>query len=161
MENSPFHITSSQLANKDKFRISFRLQVPNFKPVGASNFQTDSQKNNHKEKKDTMTNEIKATIKFHEYEFRRVKTMGNTPIIYTSEEWIGKKVCVIPLPLTITDRSIEKIKKGNTYTLTTPIREIKRMTVRDGRSVGRISAPSSWIGLDVLVIEEPNYDEIY
>lgn len=105
--------------------------------------------------------EIRATIKFTEYEFRRVKTMGNAPVIYTKEEWIGKQVSVIPVPITINDRFIEKNKNKETYILEIPIREIKRMIVRDGQSVGRISAPSSWIGLDVLVIEEPNYTDLY
>ena len=81
MENSPFHITSSQLTNKDKFRFSNRLQVPNFKPVGASDFQTDFQKRSLGDES-YMINNIKLQIRFKDYQFRRVKMMGNNTVIY-------------------------------------------------------------------------------
>ena len=106
-------------------------------------------------------NEIIGKIKFNNYEFRRVKTMGNVPIVYTKEDWIGKAVCVIPMPITINDRIIEKEKEGDSYSIEVPLMEIKRMVVRDGKKVGRISVPSSWIGLDVLVIEEPDYANLF
>ena len=55
-------------------------------------------------------NEININLKFNEYEFRRVKTMGGKPIIYVDKEWVGEDVIILPVPLNITDRWIENTR---------------------------------------------------
>ena len=62
---------------------------------------------------------IKIDLTFNEYQFSRVKpTSSQSAIAYTNTSWVGKEVLIIPLPLNITERWIEKHKKDEEYHIT-------------------------------------------
>ena len=102
-------------------------------------------------------NKITINLTFNEYEFRRVKLMGTNPIIYTRTGWIGKEVLIIPVPITVTDRLIEKQYNKNIgqYNITIESDTIIKKTVKQHTNVGRIYVPKELIGLDCIIIEAP------
>ena len=110
-----------------------------------------------------MANEIKIQLKFKEYEFRRVKTMGGKPVAYTTLEWAKKEVIVIPLPFNITDRWIEKQFNQETghYEITIESDTILKKRVGTLDNVGRIYIPKEYLGMDVLFIEPPKIPNLY
>lgn len=109
-----------------------------------------------------MTNNNKITIHltFKEYEFRRVKLMGANPVIYTRMEWVGKEVLIMPVPITVTDRLIEKQHNKNTgqYNITIESDTILKKKVKPHTNIGRVYVPKELIGLDCIIIEAPNLD---
>lgn len=157
------------------FQIDF--QVPNFKSVASSDFQTDCKfrisnrflllifKPISKKGEITMNdNKISINLQFKEYEFRRVKYMGSNPVVYTTQEWIGKMVLIIPVPLTVTDRWIESHRKEDgTITINIPTDGdiITKKIMPHGRKqkpIGRAYVKQDWGGLDCLIIEAPYLD---
>ena len=105
-------------------------------------------------------NEIILTLRFKEYEFRRAKAIGSGGVIYTTTDWIGKRVLVIPVPMTVTDRLIETTKDENdTYDVTFKNTPILYKEVKSSTTTGRIYIPNEYIGYDMLIIEEPPHNE--
>lgn len=109
-------------------------------------------------------NKISINLQFKEYEFRRVKYMGSNPVVYTTQEWIGKMVLIIPVPLTVTDRWIESHRKEDgTITINIPTDGdiITKKIMPHGRKqkpIGRAYVKQDWGGLDCLIIEAPYLD---
>ena len=106
-------------------------------------------------------NEININLKFDTYEFRRVKTMGGKPIIYVGNEWVGKDVIILPVPLDITDRWIEKHKTEDGYDVNMQTDTIFKKKVSQLSNVGGLYIPKEYIGLDVLIIETPTIPNLY
>lgn len=153
------------------FQIDF--QVPNFKSVASSDFQTDCKfrisnrflllifKPISKKGEITMNdNKISINLQFKEYEFRRVKYMGSNPVVYTTQEWIGKMVLIIPVPLTVTDRWIESQydEKDECYKVNIESDIILKKRVMKNNTIGRVYVNKDWGGLDCLIIEAPYLD---
>ena len=106
-------------------------------------------------------NEIIISLQFKEYEFRRAKRVGDSAVIYTTKEWIGKNVSLIPVPYNVTDKMIEKCKnEDGTYELSIPSTHIINKKIIDGSNVGRAYVPKEFIGYDVIIIETPPIDYI-
>lgn len=109
-------------------------------------------------------NKINIQLSFKEYEFRRVKYMGGNPVVYTKQDWIGKKALIIPVPLTVTDRWIESHRKEDgTITINIPTDGdiITKKIMPHGRKenpIGRAYVKQEWGGLDCLIIEAPILD---
>ena len=107
-------------------------------------------------------NEITITVEFKEYRYTRIKPMGSSNVAYTSKDWVGKKICLIPLPFNVTDRYIEsKCKTQEGYKLTIKGTKIINKTVSKGSNVGIVYTPKELLGMDALIIEAPNYDNLY
>ena len=106
-------------------------------------------------------NEININLKFNEYEFRRVKTMGGKPIVYVDKDWIGEDVIVMPVPLDITDRWIEKHKSEDGYNVIIQTDTIFRKKVSQLSNVGGLYIPKEYIGMDVLIIKTPIIPNLY
>ena len=106
-------------------------------------------------------NEININLKFNEYEFRRVKTMGGKPIVYVDKDWIGEDVIVMPVPLDITDRWIEKHKSEDGYNVIIQTDTIFRKKVSQLSNVGGLYIPKEYIGMDVLIIKTPKIKNLY
>ena len=107
-------------------------------------------------------NEININLKFNEYEFRRVKTMGGKPIVYVDKDWVGEDVIILPVPLDITDRWIEKHKtEDGYYDITIQTDVIFNKTVSELSNVGGLFIPKEFIGLDVLIIKTPKIQNLY
>ena len=107
---------------------------------------------------------IEVKIKFKEYEFRRVKpTTVKASIVYTNPEWINREVCIIPMPLTMTDRFIEKSLNNETheYELTVETDLIIKKTIKKAKNIGRTYLPLELAGLDVLIIPVPQIENLY
>lgn len=86
--------------------------------------------------------------------------MGDNPVIYTTIDWVGKLVLIIPVPFNVTDRYIEStfdIDK-EAYDVTIESDTIIKKRVGKSKSIGRIYVPKDLIGLDCLVIESPILD---
>lgn len=107
-----------------------------------------------------MINNIKMNIRFKDYQFRRVKAMGKNPVIYLPKTWVGKYVSIIPMPINITDRLIDKCYDSQLgwYELTVESKCIINKTVTEGGKIGRVYVPKEWIGLDCLIIESPKLE---
>lgn len=100
--------------------------------------------------------QIEIRLKFNEYSFSRAKpTSSNSAIAYTKTSWVGKEVLIIPLPLNITDRWIEKHKKDDEYQITIQTDTILKKTIKRGSNIGRVYLPSDMMGVDCLIIEAP------
>ncbi len=107
---------------------------------------------------------IEVKIKFKEYEFRRVKpTTVNSSVVYTNPEWINREVCIIPMPLTMTDRLIEKSLNNETheYELLVETDLIIKKTIKKAKNIGRTYLPLELAGLDVLIIPVPQIENLY
>lgn len=81
-------------------------------------------------------------------------------VIYTSKEWIGKDVSIIPVPIDVSDRLIEKCydDENDCYEITIESKWIINKTVNDGGKIGRIYVPKHLLGLDCILIESPILD---
>ena len=103
---------------------------------------------------------IKVTFK--DYEFRRAKATPNGALAHTTQDWIGKQVIVMPMPMTVTDRLIESNydETAEEYTMTFKDTPILNKQVKASTTTGRIYLPKEYIGLDVLILEEPHYNHI-
>lgn len=86
--------------------------------------------------------------------------MGNNTVIYLPKSWVGKYVSIIPMPVNITDRLIEKgyDHQLEWYELTVETKCIINKNVNEGGNMGRIYVPKEWVGLDCLVIESPKLE---
>lgn len=106
--------------------------------------------------------EITATIRFKDYVFSRVKPTNNG-VAYTPTTWVGKTVNIIPVPYTISEKIIQKEhqKEDGTYEISIPVTQIIIKKIGTGKNVGYAYLPNTWIGLDVLIIETPQYNELY
>ena len=108
-----------------------------------------------------MQNKISIHLIFKDYEFRRVKMMGGNPVLYTTLDWVGKEVLIIPMPFNVTDRYIESLQdfdetlNETVYDLTVSSDTIIKKTIKNGETVGRVYVPKELIGLDCLIIEAP------
>ena len=103
-----------------------------------------------------MMNEIILTLRFKEYEFRRAKAIGSGGVIYTTTNWIGKNVSLIPVPYDVTDKMIEKHRNHDgTIEISMPSTHIINKEIKDGTNVGRAYIPKDYIGYDFLIIETP------
>ena len=125
-----------------------------FKPIS---------KNIKRQEGNTIT-KINIKITFKEYVFSRAKTTSNTSAIaYTPPSWVGKTVSIIPMPITITDRYIEKQynEEKQEYKLTIESDVIYKKTIKSGTNVGRTYIPNELAGLDVLIIESPLIENLY
>lgn len=101
-------------------------------------------------------NEIKINLKFKDYKICKVKPFSNTAIIYPKKEWIGKRVCAIPLPYTISEKIIERGKnEEDIYELTLQTDAIIPKIVKDGSNVGRCYINQEFVGAEMLIIEAP------
>ena len=111
-----------------------------------------------------MQNKIKIHLKFKAYEFRRVKHMGTNPVLYTTGEWVGKEVLIIPMPINVTDRWIEKqLDFDETindfiYDICVESHIILKKVVSKSGNTGRVYMPKELVGLDCLIIEAPFSD---
>jgi len=107
-------------------------------------------------------NDIQLTIRFKEYQLCRVKAT-NQGVAYTHKGWVGKTTTIIPMPYSISEKVIERECKNDdgTYSIITYANTMITKPIHDGKNVGRVYLPKEWIGLDVLIIEAPNYDELY
>src|SRR5574344_2158584 len=105
-------------------------------------------------------NKISINLQFKEYEFRRVKYMGSHPVVYTTQEWIGKLVLIIPVPYNITDRYIEAQydEKDACYKVHIESDIILKKRVMKNSTIGRVYVNKDWGGLDCLIIEAPYLD---
>lgn len=118
-------------------------------------FQTDFQKNRDDDKMTT----IKINLTFDEYSFSRVKpTSTQSAIAYANMSWVDKEVLIIPLPLNITDRWIEKHKTNGIYNISIESNMIFKKTIKKGANVGRVYLPNELIGIDCLIIDAPVLD---
>jgi hypothetical protein len=107
---------------------------------------------------------IEVKISFKEYEFRRVKpTTVNSSVVYTNPEWINREVCIIPMPLNMTDRLIEKSLNNETheYELLVETDLIIKKTIKKAKNIGRTYLPLELAGLDVLIIPVPQIENLY
>ena len=104
-----------------------------------------------------MRNKIKILLEFDNYEFRRVKLMGENPVLYTKKEWVGKNVLIIPVPFDVTDRLIEAKWDAelHCHRIIIETYTILKKKVGNSRNIGRIYVPKDFIGLDCLIIEAP------
>ena len=101
-------------------------------------------------------NEIILTLRFKEYEFRRAKPVGSGGVIYTTKDWIGKNVSLIPVPYDVTDKMIEKHRNHDgIIEISLPSPHIINKEIKDGTNVGRAYIPKDYIGYDFLIIETP------
>lgn len=105
-------------------------------------------------------NKISINLQFKEYEFRRVKHMGSNPVVYTTQDWIGKIVLIIPVPYNITDRYIEAQydKEDECYKVNIESDIILKKRVMKNNKIGRVYVNKDWGGLDCLIIEAPILD---
>ena len=134
-----------------KFRISNRFHRPIFKPISKKGGLIKITK-------------INAKLTFKEYAFLRVKnTTGSSAAIYTSPEWVGQTVSIIPMKLNVTDRYIESCKDEETgqYRLEAETDVIFKKTINAGKNIGRAYLPKDLIGMDVLVIKSPTIQNLY
>lgn len=107
---------------------------------------------------------INANITFKKYAFARVKnTSGASAVAYTDTSWVGKTVSIIPMKLNVTDRYIESCKDEETgqYELYVETDVIFKKTVNKGKNIGRLHFPKEFAGLDVLIIEAPQIENLY
>lgn len=106
-----------------------------------------------------MTN-INIQLTFTDYEFRRVKTMGNRVVIYIDKSWVGKEVMIIPVPMNITDRLIDSTydEKTGKHHFCLESNQILVKTVKSSGNIGRVYVPKELLGLDCLIIESPQID---
>ena len=103
-----------------------------------------------------MQNEITLKLKFKNYELRRAKAIGSGGIIYTTKDWIGKNVSLIPVPYDVTDKMIEKHRNHDgTIEISLLSTYIINKKIKDGTNVGRAYIPKDYIGYDFLIIETP------
>lgn len=102
-------------------------------------------------------NKISIQLKFKDYEFRRVKLMGDNAVIYTTAEWVNRMVLIIPVPYTITDRYIEAQYDidDDSYKVSIDSDTIIKKRVAKHNSIGRIYVPKDLCGLDCLIIKAP------
>ena len=138
------------------------MQVPIFKPISTTDFQTDFHIQIEEVKQ--ITTKIQTTITFNEYQFKRVKHIGSTSAVaYTDNTWVGETVCVIPMKLNVTDRLIEHCwnEDKQQYEITVETDVIYKKKVNKGSNIGRISLPTNLIGLDVLIIKAPVIHDLY
>ena len=111
-----------------------------------------------------MQNKINIHLRFKEYEFRRATHMGTNAVLYTTGDWVGKEVLIIPMPINITDRWIEKQQDFDEtindfiYDMTVESDTILKKTVGRSRNIGRMYVPKELVGLDCLIIEAPKLD---
>lgn len=105
-------------------------------------------------------NKIKINLQFKEYEFRRVKLMGENPVVYTTQDWIGKMVLIIPVPYNLTDRYIEDQydEEEECYKVSIESDIILKKRVMKHNTIGRVYVKKDWGGLDCLIIEAPLLD---
>ena len=105
-------------------------------------------------------NKINIQLSFKEYEFRRVKHMGNNATIYTTGDWINKLVLIIPVPYNITDRYIEAQydEEKDVYTVGIESDTIIKKKVSRHKDIGRMYVPKELCGLDCIIIEAPYLD---
>ena len=103
---------------------------------------------------------IELNIEFDKYNLLRVKpTTNKTSIIHPSKDFIGKEVCIIPVPYILNDKVIEKNKDENgTYHLKFQTDTIICKEVARHKTIGRVYLPSTLIGADVLVVDAPNVE---
>ena len=107
---------------------------------------------------------INIQLKFKEYEFLRVKnTTGSSAAIYTTTDWVGKTVSIIPMKLNVTDRYIENCYNEETqqYELEAETDVIFKKRINAGTNIGRTYLPKDLIGMDVLLIETPKIENLY
>ena len=107
---------------------------------------------------------IEVKLNFKEYQFSRVKpTTVKSSVVYTNPEWINREVCIIPMPLTMTDRLIEKSLNNETheYELLTETDLIIKKTIKKAKNIGRTYLPLELAGLDVLIIPVPQIENLY
>lgn len=101
-------------------------------------------------------NKISINLQFKEYEFRRAKAIGSGGVIYTTKDWIGKNVSLIPVPYDVTDKMIEKHRNHDgTIEISILSTHIINKEIKDGTNVGRAYIPKYYIGYDFLIIETP------
>ena len=102
-------------------------------------------------------------LRFKDYEFRRVKTSGNQIIAYTKIDWVDKEVIIIPVPINITDRWIEKHynNEAEEYQIIIESDQVMKKTVRKASNIGKLYIPKEYLGLDVLIIEAPVIKDLY
>ena len=133
------------------------MQVPIFKPISATDFQTDFQKKGGLIKISNIT----VTLTFKKYNFSRVKLVSKKGVAYTPTTWVGKTVCAIPVPITVTDRMIDSTydETTETYKFTTHTDRIIQRKVTTGSNIGRLNLPIDLVGVDVIIIETPIYDD--
>ena len=108
--------------------------------------------------------EINVKLTFKEYAFIRVKnTTGSSAAVYTTTDWVGETVSIIPMPLNVTDRYIETRYNEETgqYELETQTDVIFKKTIHQGKNIGRTYLPKSFVGLDVLLIKSPKIQNLY
>ena len=99
---------------------------------------------------------INIELTFKQYQFSRVKpTSGKSAIVYTNKAWVDKEVIIIPMPLNVTDRWIEKQKTDETYHITIESDLIFKKVIKKGANIGRAYLPTDLIGIDCLIIEAP------
>ena len=104
--------------------------------------------------------ETMINLRFKKYLFKRAKATTSGALAHTPKDWIGEKVLVIPVPMTVTDRLIETTKDENdTYDVTFKNTPILYKEVKSSTTTGRIYLPNEYIGYDMLIIEQPPYDE--
>ena len=104
--------------------------------------------------------ETRINLLFKKYLFKRAKATTNGALAHTPKEWIGRKVLVIPVPMTVTDRLIETHKDENgIYDVTFKNAPIIFKEVKASTTTGRIYIPNEYIGYDMLIIEEPPHNE--
>ena len=106
-------------------------------------------------------NEIKIKLRFKKYLFKRVKPKTSGGLAHTPQQWIGKKVLVIPVPMTVTDRLIESTYDENTQTYEITLKNtiILNKEIKGSTTTGRIYLPNEYIGYDMLIIEQPPHNE--
>lgn len=107
---------------------------------------------------------INIQLKFKEYEFLRVKnTTGSSAAVYTTTDWVGKEVSIIPMKLNVTDRYIESCYNEETqqYELEAETDVIFKKRINAGTNIGRTYLPKDLIGMDVLLIETPKIENLY
>ena len=144
-------ITSSEFHINCKFRISNRFHRPIFISIS---------------KKGGLIKITRINVKltFTEYAFLRVKnTTGSSAAIYTTPDWVGQTVSVIPMKLDVTDRYIETCWNEETqqYELEAETDVIFKKNINAGKNIGRAYLPKDLIGMDVLVIKTPTIQNLY
>lgn len=107
-----------------------------------------------------MKNRITIELEFKDYEFRRVRHMGDKPVLYTTNDWIGKEVLIIPVPYNITDRLIDASydEESDSYKVRVKSDTIIKKRVGRSKNIGRIYVPKDLLGLDCLIIKAPILD---
>lgn len=107
-----------------------------------------------------MQNKISIHLEFKDFEFKRVKHMGDNAVVYTTGDWINKLVLILPVPYNITDRYIEAQYDIDCDCYKVDIETDTIIKKRVGRSKnnGRIYLPKELMGLDCLIIKAPILD---